>query len=120
MAIGIFVGLATGFWFERRATKAAHAQNEELQRELVSVRHSVYTMGGAAQGKREVSTPKDIVELVLQRARAFQDPEGRLVKGILISYFIGMGHSAQEIEETIDKICTNGDALSAGKWLEMT
>lgn len=46
--VGPVIGLLSGYFFERRATRSARAHNEELERELAELRHSVLSIGWRA------------------------------------------------------------------------
>ena len=119
LAAGFVLGLLTGFYFERRALAAARGQSEELGQELESIRHSVYSLGGAVEPQSPSTQRGDLADQVGRRARAIQDPSGRLNKLVLIAYFVGQGHGSDEIEEAIALLCANGSARDSGKWLEM-
>lgn len=120
VTVGLIIGLITGFYFERRTTKTALAQNKELQRELESVRHSVYSMGGNIPKTEANDVNEELIDLVRKRALAIQGPEGKLVKGVLVSYFVGRGYKTSEIVEVIERLCSTGAARCNGKWLEMS
>src|SRR5438094_7257626 len=75
---GLVIGLLTGFFFERRSTKAARKYAKELEEKLVSVqdelgsvRRSVYSMGGTeVQAEPTEDDTEGLVEQLRRRALA--------------------------------------------------
>lgn len=117
--LGLIVGLLSGFFFERRATNAARKHSEELERELADLRHSVLSMGGAISTAKSLHAPaEDLVEDVRKRGVAIQDPDGRVFRAGLISYFVAKGHSTSEVDFAIKRLCSSGEVRDARKWLE--
>ena len=119
-AVGLVVGLATGFYFERRSSKATRQQNKDLETELASLRTSVYSVG-AHIPDRQVQPAKveDLRDLVLARARATQDSQGRLSQTLLTSYLFARGHRSDAVQQAINELCEADDLRQDGKWLEV-
>ena len=120
-AIGLVVGLVTGFFFERRSTRAAREQNRQLEEELAALRTSVYSVGATIpEPKLDRGPDESLPDAVLSRARSIQDAQGRLSKTLLTSYFFGRGHRSDDVELAIQQLCASGLAREDGKWLEVT
>ncbi len=117
--IGLVVGLLSGFFFERRATRSARAHAEELEQELSELRHSILSVGGSLPERRDRDVvPKgDLIAQVRQRALSVQNSEGRVSRSALTTYMLAQGHSAVEVDEAIHVWCVSGEAEEDGKWL---
>ena len=113
---GLVIGIATGFYFERRATVAARNENERLRKELSSLRHSVYNMGNS---KPPVEAPEasPLAEIVASRARATQGPEGKVLRSKIASYFVAQGYSSKEVAQAIEQCIRDQSVRREGKWL---
>jgi len=59
--IGLVLGLLTGFFFERRATKSAKAQNTELRHQLEVLKATVYSLGGDPASRVADPLPTDLL-----------------------------------------------------------
>lgn len=117
---GLIVGMLSGWFFERRATTAAKAHSQELERELAQIRCSVLTVGGSMSLPSQVAasaTSGDLLGLVRGRALSTQDSEGRVIKSSLTTYFLARGNSTQAIDTAVCELCTSGQAKEVGKWL---
>ncbi|MCG5431988.1 YhcB family protein [Mycobacterium sp. MYCO198283] len=118
--LGLIVGLVTGFYFERRATKSALTQNRMLERELDQLRTSIYSVGGVeaiTDPVVEQSPTEPLETLVHDRARRTQNAEGRLRRSSLTSYFLGHGHSVDDVEAAIMALQNSGRIRDEGKWI---
>lgn len=119
VTIGLALGLVTGYYFERRATKAAVEHAKALEAELESVRRSVYTMGGHETVPAAVADSSDLTTLVHQRALAMQTAAGTVNKSHLVVHFVELGHRQEAIKASMAELCDRGVARDAGAELEM-
>ncbi len=115
----LVVGLATGVFFERRATKAARRQAAELQAELTAVRHSIYSVGRGETTKATTEMGTDLAQAVKDRAIAMQDASGRVNRAQLIALFVESGWKDDAVADAIDQMRATGEARIDGRWLEM-
>lgn len=124
---GGVVGLASGFYFERRSSKAAREHTAELERELEILRASIYTVGGSPKEDRReehripdsLARNEALTAAVRSRARQTQDASGRTSRTQLVSYFCGLGHRKSDVDEAIGMLCSDGQLVADGKWLEV-
>jgi uncharacterized protein YneF (UPF0154 family) len=118
-AMGLAVGLITGFFFERRATRVARDQNRQLEKELESVRHSVYSMGGPATAEEApIHAPSpNLQTLVRRKANSLQDVGGRVARTHLATSLLEVGHHPDDIENAITELIGKNELRQEGKWL---
>jgi len=118
-ALGVVFGLLSGFYFERRNTKSTREHNAELERDLASLRNSIYSVGGTTDriSRPAASTEDSLVADVHQRARNTQGPDGRASRTQLTSHFLAQGRSAQDVDAAISALCERGQLDTDGKWL---
>ncbi|RUP32973.1 MAG: hypothetical protein EKK51_07595 [Mycolicibacterium sp.] len=121
-AVGGVIGLASGFYFERRSSRAAREHTAELERELAILRASIYTVGGNATTER-IPLSKDgggsLAAAIRKRAVQTQDASGRTSRTQLVSHFCGLGHRKNDVDEAIGALCADGQLFADGKWLEV-
>lgn len=118
--VGIAFGFGSGFFFERRSSRATREQNRELEQELVRLKASVYSVGATSVPRqRERASLASLSEAVLERARSIQDPQGRLSQTSLTQHFFAQGFRCADIDHAIDEICASGSAQKEGKWLRL-
>jgi len=120
--VGIVLGLFTGFYFERRATKAALDQNKELEDELAALRTSVYSVGGAPRTGTERTKPDrptSLADEVIRKARSIQDAEGRISRTRLASSLFAQGHRLTDVHVAIQHLTEEGRMRQVDKWLEL-
>lgn len=115
--LGLVSGLLTGFYFERRMTKSAEAQNKELRNQLDALRGTVYSLGGDPDSKEGTQLEPDLLTAVRTRALVTQDASGKVGRLELIAHFIGCGVDRAEAEAAIAQLCTTGIAREEGRWL---
>ncbi|WP_156432620.1 hypothetical protein [Mycobacterium sp. M26] len=116
--LGVVFGLLSGFYFERRNTKSAQAHNAELERELASLRSSIYNIGGEERlPDSKTSFDEALVGLVHRRARNIQGVDGQTSRLQLRSHFCAQGYSAKDVDDAIGELCDRGDLIANGKWL---
>jgi len=120
--VGLVLGLLSGYYFERRSSRSSREHAAELERELESLRASIYTVGGVAEREREPVNPDPHPSLLRDlhlRARHTQGADGRANRSQLVSHFCAMGHRKHEVEQAVDKLCHDGQFVPDGKWLEV-
>lgn len=126
--VGALLGTLTSYWFERRATKAAEAENAELQAELHELqeelrvlRSTLYSLGGgtATQRREQRELDGNLVALVADRARLTQDAQGRVDARRLTAHFVAQGRDPAQIEAAITDLVAEGAAELEGTWLTM-
>lgn len=115
----LVVGLLSGYFFERRAAKEARKRTAELEEELESMRHSVYSMGGTIASPDIALTHDDLAERVKRRAIANQNSEGKIGKSVLVTYFLEQGYGAAEVNGAIAELHSQGSLRQSGEWLEL-
>jgi len=115
--VGLISGLLTGFYFERRSTKSAEAQNKELRHELGVLRATVCSLGGDPDLREAPQLTPDLLAAVRARALVTQDASGKVGRLELSAHFIGRGVDASEVEEVIAQLCITGIARKEGRWL---
>lgn len=117
-AISLVAGVATGFVFERRATRGVKQSNKDLQRQISALKTSIASLGGHIEAP--VTRPTDdLATLVTKRAIATQSPDGRVDRRALIAHFVGCDFPAREVDAVISSICRAGIAEEEGFWLQM-
>lgn len=121
-AVGLAVGLVTGFYFERRSTQSTREHNRELEAEIASLRTSIYSVGRGTPSPLPEPDPapsQPLAEQVLFKARAIQNADGRLSRTLLTSHFFARGCRASDVDGAIRQLCESGQAREDGKWLEV-
>jgi hypothetical protein len=119
-AVGIIVGVLTGYYFEHRSTKAARAQNDELKRQLQELRETVYSLGGSSGTTVEIPPSGDLVSDVLRWASTVQDPSGRVAKSQLMTHFIESGKAKADVDDALNRLSTAGSIRLADHWIVVT
>jgi uncharacterized membrane-anchored protein YhcB (DUF1043 family) len=109
---GLVIGLVTGYYFERRATKAAKAENGVLQTEIDKLRLDL--VGGRALVSTPVSVPASLLDQVMHDARRHQGGNGRLRIAELRSLLIDRGHSSALIDAAITELERSGSLVRLG------
>ena len=114
--VRLVVGVLSGFYFERRATKAARADADNLRRQLGELREGVY-------GRVEAPRPKPVDDALPERVHAwilrFLGPDGRVSKGKLVGHFASQGHSNAELERAIQALTDQNRVRTIDNWLEV-
>jgi hypothetical protein len=118
--LSLVAGIATGLIFERRSTKEAKLQNDELRRQVSVLRTSVLSIGGKHSLGVTRSSTTDLASLVTERAIATQDAEGRVDRGALVAYFVERDYSATDIDAVVAAFCQAGIAEEEGVWVRMS
>lgn len=116
---GLATGLLTGLFFERRATRAAQDQNEELRAQMETLKATIYSLGGRAALERVDADLSTLPEDVVTRAAGAQDASGRVDRQALVAHFVQQGHNRREVEQAIASMCESGAAVGEGRWLQM-
>lgn len=120
--IALAVGLVCGYFFDRRATRAAREHSRELEAELSSLRTSIYSVGRGAPTsvvEPDSSPTQALPDQVLFKARAIQNADGRLSRTLLMSHFFARGCHASDVDAAIRQLCESGRVREDGKWLEV-
>jgi hypothetical protein len=118
--IGLVIGLATGFYFERRSTRAAEEHAADLERELHQLRESVYSVGMTLDRPSPgASAASDLDAEILNWVRAHQDSQGRVRRHLVTTTFLTAGHSRLEIDEAVARLTSDGRVATRDEWLEM-
>jgi hypothetical protein len=116
--LGVVLGLLSGFYFERRNSKAAREHNAALERELTSLRASIYNIGGTDRISTIAVTSDDsLAAAVHRRARSTQGVDGRANRTHLTSHFVAQGHAVKDVHSAIHSLCERGQFEDEGKWL---
>lgn len=119
IVVGMVLGLLTGFYFERRATRAAEAQNKELRHELDSLRSTVYSLGGDPDLGATDHQPPDLLTAVRTRALATQDATGRIRRREIIAHFVEKGANSGDVEIALAELCAVDFLREEGHWLQI-
>jgi hypothetical protein len=117
--VSLAAGFASGWFFERRASKSARTQNAELIRQISVLRTSISNFGGRKPVIAELDRERDLSSEVTRRAIATQDPEGRVDRSALIAHFVEKGFPHGDIEDAIGSLCSAGIAKEEGSWLRI-
>lgn len=116
---GMVLGLLTGFYFERRATRATEAQNRELRHELETLRSTVYSLGGDPDLRAADYYPVDLLTAVRARALATQNAAGKIRRREIIAHFIEKGADTGDIEAALAELCATDFLREEGHWLQV-
>jgi hypothetical protein len=102
--VALVLGLALGFYFERRSGRKTREQNRELRAELEALRSSVYTVGGSDKPREhDLSlSPDRLVSEVVEYAKEIQDAEGRVRKSLLVEHFASNGYMPGLVNQALD------------------
>ncbi len=118
-ALSLAVGLLTGFYFERRNTRATRVRNVELERALERMQNAI------DDGRRSPDIPQSaplasdssFVDRVLGEARQIQDADGRINR-FNLTYHL-RDYRPQDVNAAIKALCAGGQLRDQGKWLEV-
>jgi hypothetical protein len=121
LAIGLVGGLATGFYFERRAVRQSRRENDEFQRQISILQTTLYSLG--AQPKDVAGDQRtladDLASQVTARARSMQNESGRVRRPDLIGHFVARGADPTDVEAVISSMSAAGAAKEEGEWLQL-
>lgn len=117
--VGLVIGLALGFYFERRAGWKTREQNKELRAELEALRNSIYTVGGDGEPREDDSPPSldKLTGEVVEYARAFQDARGRVRKSLLVEHFASNGYLPGLVNQALDLARESGTLSVDEMWV---
>jgi hypothetical protein len=115
----LLVGLALGFYFERRSGRETREQNRRLRAELEALRSSVYTVGGSdKRSGKDLSIPLDKLVSELQTyATVIQDAEGRVRKSLLVEHFTSKGYLPGSVKQALNLAQESGTLLVNEMWV---
>lgn len=117
---GLVVGLISGWVFERRAGKAARAENEALRRELHQLREGIYSVGGGGpEVSRQNRSFQDLSQDLEEWARAHQDFSRRVGRQDLMMHFFSGGLTAAQIEASLEELARSGRVRLSENWIEV-
>ena len=88
VVVGLLTGFGTGFFFERRATRSARRDNEQLRRDLQALRDTVVSLGGNLDQVVPTKPVSDLLEAVRGRVLATQDASGRVRRQEVIAHTV--------------------------------
>jgi hypothetical protein len=113
------VGVVTGFVFERRASREARVNNEELKRQVSALKTIMLSLSGRKAAVEPPVGQDDLAGQLTQRAISTQSPEGRVDRRALRAHFVERGFAARDIDAAISSMCKAGVAKEDGSWLRM-
>lgn len=111
--LALAVGLLTGLYFERRATKsarrdadAAEARNRELRETLTNLRAELVSRHPAPSAVRRMVPSRigDLTAEALAFAREHQDASGRLRSTTLRNGMVAQGFAVAEVDAAIQAL----------------
>ena len=108
-AVGLAVGLVTGFCFERRSTQSTCEHNREFEAEIASLRTSIYSVGGGTASplpEPEPAPSQPLSQQVLFKARAIQNADVGGHEILPVS-----GHETARWWPTVLPLAVSGSAL---------
>ena len=126
--IGLVLALAAGFYFERRAArdvraraadaaKVASAREADLERQLKSLRNSIYNMGGGSRQEPDVLLNDG--ELSAQLLRWVKDHLGADGVVLRAGIFGAFQHTTEQVESALQLLCDKGVVQVDGRWIRL-
>lgn len=116
----MIIGLATGFFFERRSTTQARRHAAQLEEELRILREGIYSVGGQVEPRRvKVETPDRLRADLRAWINQYQDYEGRVLKSRLVASLVREGHSGQEVEQALRLLIDEDEVAVVDRWVEL-
>lgn len=121
--IALLVGLATGFFFERRATKSAQRdaavaeeRSRELQKIIKNLRAELLGRNTPSrQAQRQAAAAStDLTFEALDYARERQDASGRIKATTLRNGLIEIGYTIEDIDTAIKILVEHNSLLPDG------
>lgn len=118
-ALSLAVGLLTGFFFERRNTKATRIRNVELEHALQRMQNAIDDARRSPDIPPSAPLPSDdsFIDRVLGQARQIQDADGRINR-FNLRYHL-RDYRPQDVDDAIKALCAGGHLYDHGKWLEV-
>ncbi|WP_159081375.1 hypothetical protein [Nocardioides sediminis] len=110
-ALGLVVGVLTGYYFEWRSSRSTRAQNIELENKLRVLRESIYSVNArdpADSIDSSVSVPKDLEQQLWQWLQDFQGPDGTIQRTRVFDRFSGLGYNANEVMAALTRLDEQG------------
>ncbi len=118
-AVGLVVGLLTGYFFEWRNSKSTREYNVELEAKLRVLRESIYSIGRGPSHDHVASDEKvDLEEEVHRWLVAYQGPDGTIPRVRVLRRFLDNGHAAEHINAALVKLDERG-VLRLGEMIEV-
>jgi uncharacterized protein YneF (UPF0154 family) len=120
LVVGMLAGLLTGYFFERRATKAAEGENARLRAELSALRESVYTVGADRHHRTQYDHhPLELPEELKTWLHSRQDAEGKVALSRTVAEFMTRGFSQHEVHEALSGLCASGSIERQSSWVRL-
>lgn len=117
---GLIIGLATGFFFERRSATQARRHAAELEEELRILREGIYSVGGQVEPRTaKVETPVRLTHDVRAWINRYQDYQGRVLRSRLVASLVREGHSGLEVEQALRLLTDEGEVAIVDRWVEL-
>lgn len=127
--IALVLGVVTGLYFERRATKQARrdadeatAHNVELQETLRNLRAELVTRSSVPPSQQRATSgdPADLADRALSYARECQDASGRIRSSTLRNGLIARGFAVADADLAIGILADRGTLRQDGTHWEVT
>jgi hypothetical protein len=119
VALSLVLGLLTGYYFERRASRGTRIQNEELKKQVNQLRELVLSLGGSPPSQNVSAGAADIDDNLLNWAKRSQGPNGLTRTSRLIEYFIQRGSARADVLASIDRLEVAGLIEHHGEWIKI-
>lgn len=118
--VGLVIGLITGFYFERRATKNARREAASLARQLTTLREGIYTMGASPPSAARVTRTSELDDVDVQEwIRGHQNASGLLSRQRLFEHFLGEGSSVAEVSDVLARLAAATRIRVVDEWIEI-
>lgn len=116
--VGLALGLVTGFYFERRATKSARLEAANLARQLAELREGIYTVGALQPPTGRVTRAFELNEAEVQEwIHGHQNASGVVARQQLFEHFLMEGCSATDVSKILSKLVAGNTIQIDGEWI---
>lgn len=118
-ALSLAVGLLTGFYFERRNTKATRVRNVELEHALKRMQNAIDDGRRSPDIPQSAPLPSDssFIDRVLGEARQIQVADGRINR-FNLTYHL-RDYRPQDVNAATKALCAGGQLCDRVKWLQV-
>ena len=107
IATSLVAGAITGYWFERRQSRATRQHNAELEHKLRALREGIYSVGrGSALASPQVSG--NLEDRVNEWILNFQGPDGTVSRHRVAQRFLSEGESLEQILAALVRLDERG------------
>lgn len=123
---GLITGLATGYYFERRQTRAARAENALLTAELDDLKATMSKLNVNVistmprQDRRSVPGGGSLAEAIVATAKRMVDGTGRVRLGLLYEKFCAEEFTVDEVDAAIQSLADDHQVVRDRDFLEVT